>query len=48
MFVAFYRLIACVYFTIGNGVSEPLLEDLQDQTFEESQLFFTDQQGTSP
>jgi hypothetical protein len=26
----------------------PLFEDLPDQTFEESQLFFTDQQGKSP
>jgi hypothetical protein len=48
MFVAFYWLIACVYFTIGNVVPEPLFEDLQDQVFEESQLFFADQQGKSP
>jgi hypothetical protein len=40
MFVAFYLLIACVYFTVGNVVSEPLFEDLQDQVFKESQLFF--------
>jgi hypothetical protein len=38
-------LIACVYFTIGNIVPEPLFEDLQDHVFEESQLFFTDQQA---
>jgi hypothetical protein len=29
-------------------VPEPLFEDFQDQTFEESQLFFADQQGKSP
>jgi hypothetical protein len=29
-------------------VPEPLFEDLQDQVFEESQLFFVDQQGKSP
>jgi hypothetical protein len=29
-------------------VPEPFFEDLQDQTFEESQLFFMDQQGQSP
>jgi hypothetical protein len=40
-------LIACVYFTVGNVVPEPLFEDLQDQGFEESQLFFVDQQGKS-
>jgi hypothetical protein len=33
---------------IGNVVPEPLFEDLQDQTFVESQLFFADQQGKSP
>jgi hypothetical protein len=33
---------------IGNVVSELLFEVLQDQTFEESQLFFADQQGKSP
>jgi hypothetical protein len=47
MFAAFYLLIACVYFTVGNIVSEPLFEDLQDQALEESQLFFADQQGKS-
>jgi hypothetical protein len=48
MFVAFYWLIVWVYFTVGNVVPEPLFEDLQDQAFEESQLFFADQQGKSP
>jgi hypothetical protein len=41
-------LIACVCFTIGNVVPEPIFEDFQDQAFEESQLFFADQQGKSP
>jgi hypothetical protein len=40
--------LACVCFTIGNVAPELLFEDLQDQTFEESQLFFADQQGKSP
>jgi hypothetical protein len=48
MFVAFYGLIACVYFTVGNVVPEPLFEDLQGQVFGESELFFMDQQGMSP
>jgi hypothetical protein len=33
---------------VGNVVPEPLFEDLEDQALEESQLFFTDQQGKSP
>jgi hypothetical protein len=33
---------------IGNVAPELLFEDFQDQTFEESQLFFADQQGKSP
>jgi hypothetical protein len=48
MFVAFYSLIACVYFTVCNVVSETLFGDLQDQAFEEPQLFFADQLGKSP
>jgi hypothetical protein len=35
-------------FSIWPVVREPLFEDLQDQVFEESQLFFVDQQGKSP
>jgi hypothetical protein len=46
MFVAF---IYCLYlFAIGNIVLEPFSEDFQDQVFEESQLFFADQQGKLP
>jgi hypothetical protein len=48
MFAAFYGLPGCVYFTVGNIVPEPLFEDLEDQAFEESQLFFADQQSKSP
>jgi hypothetical protein len=48
MSIAFYWLIACVCFTMGNIVPEPFFEDFQDQAFEESQLFFADQQGKSP
>jgi hypothetical protein len=33
---------------LGNAVPEPFFEDIQDQTFEESQLFFADQQGKLP
>jgi hypothetical protein len=36
-------LIVCIYFTVENVVPEPLIEDIQDQSFEESQLFFVDQ-----
>jgi hypothetical protein len=39
-------LIDC--FVIGNIALKPLFEDFQDQTFEESQLFFADQQDNSP
>jgi hypothetical protein len=37
-----------VYFTLGNVVPEPFFEDFQDQAFEESLLFFVDQQGKLP
>jgi hypothetical protein len=33
---------------LGNIVPELFNEDFQDQAFEESQLFFADQQGKSP
>jgi hypothetical protein len=39
MFVAFYGVIACACFMIGNVAPELLIEEFQDQTFEESQLF---------
>jgi hypothetical protein len=33
---------------LGNAVSELFFEDFQDQAFEESKLFFADQQGKLP
>jgi hypothetical protein len=33
---------------LGNAAPEPFFKDLQDQAFEETQLFFVDQQGKSP
>jgi hypothetical protein len=42
-------LIDCLCgFALGNTVPEPFFEDLQDEAFEESQLFFADSQGKSP
>jgi hypothetical protein len=41
-------LIDCVFFALGNVVLEPFSENFQDQAFEESQLFFADQQGKLP
>jgi hypothetical protein len=38
----------CVYFMLGNTAPEPFFKDLQDQAFEETHLFFADQQGKSP
>ena len=48
MFVAFYWLIAYVYFIVGNVVPEPFFEDFQDQAFEDSPFFFAEQQGKCP
>jgi hypothetical protein len=33
---------------LGNATPEPFIKDFQDQAFEESQLFFADQQGKLP
>jgi hypothetical protein len=33
---------------LGNAALAPFFEDFQDQAFEETQLFFADQQGKSP
>jgi hypothetical protein len=46
MFVALIDCLCC--FALGNIVPEPFSEDFQDQAFEESQLFFMDQQGKLP
>jgi hypothetical protein len=48
MLVAFYLLIVCVYFVLGNTVPEPFFEDFQDQAFEEFQFFFAEQQVKWP
>jgi hypothetical protein len=41
-------LIDCICFVLGNVVPEPFSEDFHDQAFEESQVFFVDQQGKLP
>jgi hypothetical protein len=46
--VCFILLIHCVCFILGNIVPEPFSGDFQDQSFEESQLFFMDLQGMLP
>jgi hypothetical protein len=33
---------------LGNTVPEPFFKDFQDQAFEESPLFFVEQQGKCP
>jgi hypothetical protein len=33
---------------LGNAALESFFEDFHDQAFEETQLFFVDQQGKSP
>jgi hypothetical protein len=33
---------------LGNAAPEPFFEDFHDHAFEETQLFFADQQGKSP
>jgi hypothetical protein len=33
---------------LGNAAPEPFFKDFQDQAFEETQLFFADQQDNSP
>jgi hypothetical protein len=41
-------MIDYVCFAIGNVVPEPFSEDFQDQAFDESHLFFANQQGKLP
>jgi hypothetical protein len=38
-----YLVIVC--FMLVNSVPEPLFEDFQDQVFEDSDVFFSGQQG---
>jgi hypothetical protein len=48
-----YKTIACcivfiwsmVCFALGNSVLKPLFEDFQEQVFEESEVFLSEQQG---
>jgi hypothetical protein len=47
LFAALHLFVYCVL-PLGNSVSEPLFEDLQDQVFEESEVFFSGQQGKCP
>jgi hypothetical protein len=37
--------LVIVFFASGNSVSELLFEDFQEQVFEESEVFFSGQQG---
>jgi hypothetical protein len=46
MFAEFMDWLCC--FALGNVVPKPFSEDFKDKAFEESQLFFTDQQGKLP
>jgi hypothetical protein len=46
-------LLHCIYssivrFALENFMPEPLFEDFQGQVFEESEVFFTGQQGKCP
>jgi hypothetical protein len=46
-------LLHCIYlsivcFALGNSMSGPLFEDFQEQAFEESEVFFSGQQGKCP
>jgi hypothetical protein len=37
--------LSVVFFALGNFVPEPLFKDFQEQAFEESEVFFSGQQG---
>jgi hypothetical protein len=37
-----------MFFALGNPLLEPLFEDFQEQVFEESDVFFSGQQGKCP
>jgi hypothetical protein len=47
LFAALYLFVYCVL-VLGNFVPEPLFEDFQEQVFEESEVFFSGQQGKCP
>jgi hypothetical protein len=40
--------LSVVFFALGNFVPEPLFKDFQEQAFEESEVFFSGQQGKCP
>jgi hypothetical protein len=46
MLIVFIDWLCC--FVLDNIVPKPFGEDFQNQAFEESQLFFADQQGKLP
>jgi hypothetical protein len=41
-------MITCDCFVLGNTVPEPFFEDFQDQAYEESKCYFTEQKGKFP
>jgi hypothetical protein len=47
LFVSLYLFAYCVLM-LGNSASELLFEDFQEQVFEESEVFFSGQQGKCP
>jgi hypothetical protein len=44
--IVFIWSIVC--FALGNSVSKPLFKDFQEQVIEESEVFFSGQQGKCP
>jgi hypothetical protein len=52
-FIHYMCLLHCislsnVSFALGNSMLGPLLEDFQEQVFEELEVFFSDQHGKYP
>jgi hypothetical protein len=46
-------MLHCIYlsivcFVLENSMLEPLFKDFQEQVFEESEVFFSEQQGKCP
>jgi hypothetical protein len=44
---ALYLFVYCVL-ALGNPIPEALFEDFQEQVFEETEVFFSGQQGKCP
>jgi hypothetical protein len=40
--------LVIVWFTLGNPVLEPMFKDFKEQAFEDSEVFFSGQQGKCP